>query len=88
MTGWAPDDSKHKTLLETADVKFQRKYHQPGKKIFWGKEFPKASKGLPAAIKFLANHPSCKEFIAYKLCRYLITDPRSDRKVKNVKKEV
>ena len=74
MTGWAYDDAKHKTLLETADVKFQKKYHQPGQKIFWGKEFPKGKKGLPAAIKFLANHPSSSEFIAYKLCRYLITD--------------
>ena len=74
MTGWAPNDDHHKSLLETANVKFQRKYHQPGKKIFWGKEFPKGKKGLPAAIKFLANHPSCREFIAYKLCRYLITD--------------
>ena len=74
MTGWAPDDKYWKTKLETADVKFQRKYHEPGKKIFWGKEFPKGSKGLPAAVKFLANHPSCREFIAYKLCRYLITD--------------
>ena len=74
MTGWAPNDEHHKSLLETANVKFQRKYHQPGKKIFWGKEFPKGKKGLPAAIKFLANHKSCREFIAYKLCRYLITD--------------
>ena len=74
MTGWAPDDKYHKTKLETADVKFQRKYHQPGKKIFWGQNFPKGKKGLPAAIKFLSEHPSCREFIAYKLCRYLITD--------------
>ena len=37
MTGWAPDDKYHKPRLETADVKFQRKYHEPGKKIFWGK---------------------------------------------------
>ncbi len=74
MTGWAPNDDHHKTLLETANIKFQRKYHQPGKKIFWGKEFPKGKKGLPSAIKFLANHSSCREFIAYKLCRYLITD--------------
>ena len=74
MTGWAPDDKYHKTRLETADVKFQRKYHEPGKKIFWGKEFPKGKKGLRAAVNFLANHPSCKEFIDYKLCRYLITD--------------
>ena len=29
---------------------------------------------MPAAIKFLSEHPSCREFIAYKLCRYLITD--------------
>ena len=74
MTGWAPDDSKWKKQLETADVKFQKKYHEPGKKFFWGKEYPKGKKGLSAAIKFLANHPSCREFIAYKLCRYLITD--------------
>ncbi|WP_435115853.1 DUF1800 family protein [Candidatus Pelagibacter bacterium nBUS_49] len=74
MTGWAPNDELNKSLLETASVKFQRKYHQPGKKLFWGKEFPKGKKGLPAAIKFLANHKSCREFIAYKLCRYLITD--------------
>ena len=74
MTGWAPDDKYWKTKLETADVKFQRKYHEPGKKIFWGKEFPKGSKGLRAAVNFLVNHPSCREFIAYKLCRYLITD--------------
>ena len=74
MTGWAVDDSKHKSDLETADIKFQRKYHEPGKKIFWGKQFPNGKKGLPAAINFLANHPSTSEFIAYKLCRYLITD--------------
>ena len=74
MTGWAPDDKYWKTKLETADVKFQRKYHEPGKKIFWGKEFPKGKKGLRAAVNFLVNHPSCREFIAYKLCRYLITD--------------
>ena len=58
MTGWAPNDEQHKSLLETANVKFQRKYHQPGKKLFWGKEFPKGKKGLPAAIRFLANHKS------------------------------
>ena len=74
MTGWAPDDKYHKTRLETADIKFQRKYHEPGKKIFWGNEFPKGKKGLKAAVNYLANHPSCREFIAYKLCRYLITD--------------
>ena len=74
MTGWAPDDKYWKTKLETADVRFQSKYHEPGKKIFWGKEFPKGKKGLRAAVNFLVNHPSCREFIAYKLCRYLITD--------------
>ena len=74
MTGWAPDDQYWKTKLETADVRFQSKYHEPGKKIFWGKEFPKGKKGLRAAVNFLVNHPSCREFIAYKLCRYLITD--------------
>ena len=74
MTGWAPDDKYWKTKLETADVRFQSKYHEPGKKIFWGKEFPRGKKGLRAAVNFLVNHPSCREFVAYKLCRYLITD--------------
>ena len=74
MTGWAYDDAKWRTQHETADVKFQRKFHEPGKKFFWGKEYPKGKKGLGAAIKDLVNRPDCREFIATKLCRYLITD--------------
>ncbi len=30
--------------------------------------------GIKLAIKDLVNHPSCRNFIATKLCRYLITD--------------
>ena len=39
-----------------------------------GKGVSQRKKGLRAAVNFLVNHPSCREFIAYKLCRYLITD--------------
>ena len=42
-----------------------------------GKRFNKYIKGkkaLSLAIKDFSNHPSCIEFIAMKLCRYLITD--------------
>tara|TARA_B100001123_G_scaffold377042_1_gene444201 strand:- start:278 stop:1714 length:1437 start_codon:yes stop_codon:yes gene_type:complete len=72
MTGWRPKDSK--TLLESADIHFSRRHHEPGKKIIFGKKYKPGSKSLSIAIKDLANHPYCREFIAYKLCRYLITD--------------
>ena len=86
MTGWARDAEKWRTQDETADVKFQREFHEPGKKIFWGKEFPKGKKGLPTAINFLANHASSREFIAYKLCRYLITDYPTEEMTKPIVK--
>ncbi len=72
MTGWRQRWSK--TRLESGSVFFDSEYHQPGKKIFMGKTYPKGKKGLTAVIKDLTNHPLCREFIATKLCRYLITD--------------
>jgi hypothetical protein len=44
------------------------------KKQFLGKTYKRGSKSLKIVIKDLVNHPSCREFIATKLCRYLITD--------------
>jgi uncharacterized protein (DUF1800 family) len=55
-------------------VRFDRKRHEPGKKYVLGKKYKSGKKGLLIAIKDLVNHPSCREFIATKLCRYLITD--------------
>ena len=72
MTGWKTKWGKKR--LETGDVHFNSKYHQPGKKKVLGKEYIKGKKALSLAIKDFSNHSSCIEFIAMKLCRYLITD--------------
>ncbi len=72
MTGWRPKWSKRED--HSHDVKFDRERHEPGKKYVLGKKYNSGSKSIKVAIKDLVNHPSCREFIATKLCRYLITD--------------
>ena len=72
MTGWQQRWSKKN--LETGNVWFNSEYHQRGKKIVLGKEYKKGKKGLSNVIKDLVNHPNCREFVAERLCRYLITD--------------
>ena len=72
MTGWRPKFTKKKD--HGHDVRFESKRHEPGKKTVFGKEYKAGKKSLKIVIKDLVNHPSCREFIATKLCRYLITD--------------
>jgi len=72
MTGWRNKWSERS--LETGNVYFDSERHQPGKKIVFGKEYKRGKKTLRIVIKDLVNHPSCRDFIATKLCRYLITD--------------
>ncbi len=72
MTGWQQRWSKKN--LETGNVWFNSEYHQLGKKNVLGKEYKKGKKGLSNVIKDLVNHPNCREFVAERLCRYLITD--------------
>ncbi len=72
MTGWQQRWSKKN--LETGNVWFNSEYHQRGKKIVLGKEYKKGKKALADVIKDLVNHPNCREFVAERLCRYLITD--------------
>ncbi len=72
MTGWQQRWSKKN--LETGNVWFNSEYHQRGKKNVLGKEYKKGKKGLASVIKDLVNHPNCREFVADRLCRYLITD--------------
>ena len=72
MTGWRPKWTKKSD--NGTNVRFMSDRHEPGKKIVLGKTYKKGKKGLKIAIKDLVNHPSCREFIATKLCRYLITD--------------
>ena len=72
MTGWQHKWSKKN--LETGNVWFNSEYHQPGKKNVLGKEYKKGKKTLAVVIKDLVNHPNCRDFVAERLCRYLITD--------------
>jgi len=72
MTGWRPKWGKKR--LETGDVHFNPDAHEPGTKIVLGKKYKSGRKSLSAVITDLVNHPSCRKFIAMKLCRYLITD--------------
>ena len=60
--------------LETGNVWFNSEYHQRGKKNVLGKEYKKGKKALAVVIKDLVNHPNCRDFVAERLCRYLITD--------------
>ena len=72
MTGWQHKWSKQN--LETGNVWFNSEYHQPGKKNVLGKEYKRGKKTLAVVIKDLVNHPNCRDFVAERLCRFLITD--------------
>ena len=72
MTGWQQRWDKKK--LETANVYFNSEYHQPGKKKVLGKDYKRGKKALAAVIKDLVNHPNCRDFVAERLCKYLIAD--------------
>ncbi len=82
MTGWRY--KWNKTSLETGNVWFRPDRHQPGKKIVFNKEYKSGRKGLSLVIKDLANHPSCREFIATKLCRHFITDNPTKEMIKPI----
>jgi len=72
MTGWQHKYSKKN--LETGNIWFNSEYHQWGKKKVLGKEYKRGKKALTTVIKDLVNHPNCRDFVAERLCRYLITD--------------
>ncbi|WP_440927359.1 DUF1800 family protein [Candidatus Pelagibacter sp.] len=72
MTGWQHRWSKKN--LETGNVWFNSEYHQRGKKNVLGKEYKKGKKALAVVVKDLVNHPNCRDFVAERLCKFLITD--------------
>lgn len=82
MTGWQQKWSK--TGLETGNVWFNLDYHQPGKKNVLGKEYKKGKKALASVIRDLANHPNCRDFVATRLCRFLITDEPTEKMKKPI----
>ena len=82
MTGW--QQKWNKTQLETANVTFNQEYHEPGKKKVFEKEYKSGKKALKVVIKDLVNHPNCRDFVATRLCRFLITDEPTEEMKKPI----
>ena len=82
MTGW--QHKWNKSQLETANVTFNHEYHEPGKKIILGNKYKSGKKALKVVIKDLVNHPSCRDFVATRLCRFLITDEPTEEMKKPI----
>ena len=82
MTGW--QQKWNKTQLETANVAFNQEYHEPGKKKVFEKEYKSGKKALKVVIKDLVNHPNCRDFVATRLCRFLITDEPTEEMKKPI----
>ena len=71
MSGWKSKKDKEGKF---SDVYFEQNIHQPGRKRILGLGYSEGEKALSKIIRDLAKNQSCREFIAMKLCRYLITD--------------
>jgi len=79
LTGWGYDD--------TYQFAFNADWHQPGFKYWLGMKVPAGYAGGVEALTTLANHPNTAQFIAEKLCRYLVNDnppPELVRRVASV----
>ena len=76
MTGWEHRYSKK--YLECGPVQFNSKNHEPGGVNILGKEYKQTGVSqatmLYELLEDLANHPSTREFISWKLCRHFISD--------------
>jgi uncharacterized protein (DUF1800 family) len=76
MAGWEYRHTKKRQ--EFNEVWFNQKKHEPGTHEVLGKTYKQRGLSpknkLLDVIKDLAQHPSCREFITFKLCRHFITD--------------
>lgn len=89
MAGWRPTHKPRK-MQQFTPIKFNPEYHQPGKLTVLGKIYEQrglsAENKLLDAIKDFSNHPECKKFISFKLCRHFVTDNPTDAMVGHVVK--
>lgn len=69
LTGWNYDAAYAFT--------FKADQHQPGKKQFLGGTYPPGYEAGEQALYLLATHKNTADFIATKLCRYLVNDAPS-----------
>jgi uncharacterized protein (DUF1800 family) len=59
---------------DTAPVRFEATWHEPGSKTILGQRYPEGPDALPAVLHALARHPSTARFIATKLARHFLAD--------------
>ncbi|MDA9170733.1 DUF1800 domain-containing protein [Alphaproteobacteria bacterium] len=77
MTGWEHRYLKN-SLLECGPVRFDSRKHEPGEISIMGKTY--RQKGLSQKsmlyelLEDLANHPSTRKNISWKLCKHFISD--------------
>jgi uncharacterized protein (DUF1800 family) len=79
LTGWTYDTNLKFT--------FKPEWHQPGTKTVLGSKIPDGYQGGEMALYGLATHKGTAEFIAYKLCRYLVNDNPPQALVRRVAAE-
>lgn len=76
LTGWQYN--------EKYEFVFNEKEHQPGYKYWLTMKLPPGKEGGEMALYALASSQECANFIALKLCRYLVNDNPSAALVKKV----
>jgi uncharacterized protein (DUF1800 family) len=72
ITGWSI--GRGPEFSEPDGFMFRPRAHEPGPKTLLGQTFPEGEEGGMAALKFLANHPSTRAFLATKLVRHFAAD--------------
>jgi uncharacterized protein (DUF1800 family) len=76
LTGW--------TYSRDLEFAFNKTWHQPGTKTVLRTQIPQGYEGGQMAIMMLARHKGTADFIAEKLCRYLVNDNPPPALVKRV----
>ena len=66
LTGWTYNDK--------FEFEFRSNWHQPGNKTVLGSQIKPGYDGGELALYGLATHRGTADFIAFKLCRYLVND--------------
>jgi uncharacterized protein (DUF1800 family) len=89
LTGWSAGGSESLDReFKEYDFQFRDNLHDTRSKIFLGKTYSEREglKEGELAILTLARHPGTAQFIAWKLCKYLVQDQPSDKLVRDIAK--
>ena len=76
LTGW--------TYNRDLEFYFNENWHQGGAKTVLRKQIPQGYQGGEQALLMLANHPGTADYLAEKLCKFLVNDSPPPSLVKKV----